>query len=225
MTKLGEKDRPQERQAMLASIVAHAAQSAHETGREEISDSVMNAMAAVPRHLFVPQEFEPLAYEDTPLPIGAGKTISQPFMVALATDLLDLQETDKVLEVGAGLGYQAAVLAELCDQVFAIEILSELATEAEKRLRAAGYDHVRIRTGDGARGWPEEAPFDKIMVSAAAAHLPAALLKQLKPGGRMAIPVGGENDQRLKLIEKRDDGDVTETEIIPVRYSRLTVSH
>lgn len=213
------------RRAMLKAIAAHARQCAEETDRPSLSDRVMEAMRRAPRHLFVPDDVRVYAYEDMPLPIGAGKTISQPFMVALATDLLDIEPSDKVLEVGAGLGYQAAVLAELCDQVFAIELISELAEDAERRLKDAGYDKVRLRIGDGSRGWREEAPFHKILVSAAAKRVPDALLDQLSPGGRMIIPAGEEDAQMLRLIEKDESGDVNERPLIPVRYSLLTIAH
>lgn len=213
------------RQAMISAIAAHADFCADRTGRESLSESVMQAMARVPRHLFVPAEMQPFAYEDTPLPIGWGKTISQPFIVALMTDLLELEEEDRALEIGTGLGYQAAVLAELCDAVFTVELIPELAAEAERRLRAAGYGHVRVRTGDGSRGWREEAPFDKILVAAAPTRIPAALLDQLKPGGRMILPVGDESSQELTLIEKDERGETRERSILPVRFSALTISH
>jgi len=160
-----------------------------------------------------------------PLPIGCGKTISQPFMVALMTDLLELEEDDRVLEVGTGLGYQAAVLAELCDEVFSVEIISELAAEAERRLRAGGYGKVELRVGDGSRGWPEHAPYDKIIVTAAPEQIPSALLDQLKPGGRMVIPAVVEDGQRLLVIEKGEDGRVRTKELISVLFSVLISSH
>lgn len=225
MADADNNDARSERQEMLKAIAAHARQCASETGRPELSDRVMAAMGRAPRHLFVPDDVRAYAYEDMPLPIGEGKTISQPFMVALATDLLDIAPSDKVLEVGAGLGYQAAVLAELSDHVYAVEILSELAEEAERRLRDAGYDKVRLRIGDGSRGWPEEAPFDKILVSAGATRMPAALIDQLKEGGRMVIPAGDEESQMLRLVEKKSGGDLNERALIPVRYSLLTVAH
>lgn len=225
MADADDNDARSERQEMLKAIAAHARQCASETGRPELSDRVMAAMGRAPRHLFVPDDVRAYAYEDMPLPIGEGKTISQPFMVALATDLLDIAPSDKVLEVGAGLGYQAAVLAELSDHVYAVEILSELAEEAERRLRDAGYDKVRLRIGDGSRGWPEEAPFDKILVSAGATRMPKPLIDQLKEGGRMVIPAGDEESQMLRLVEKKSGGDLTERALIPVRYSLLTVAH
>lgn len=214
-----------ERRAMLKTVAAHARDCGRATGRPALSDRVMQAMANAPRHRFMPADLQPYAYRDMPLPIGSDKTISQPFMVALATDLLDIAPDDKILEVGAGLGYQAAVLAELSDHVFAVEILSELGEEAERRLAEAGYGKVRIRIGDGSRGWPEEAPFDKILVSAGAKKIPAALIDQLKAGGRMVIPAGEEDTQMLRLVEKDQDGELTDHALIPVRYSPLTLSH
>ncbi len=210
---------------MLAAIRAHAQQCARETGRDSFSQAVMKAMAETPRHLFVPDEFVDLAYEDRPLPIGAGKTISQPFMVALACELLDLKPRARVLEVGAGLGYQSAVLSALCDRVYAVEIISELAEEAKERLAAAGCENVEVRLGDGARGWPEHAPFDGIVVSSAAKQLPKPLLDQLKPGGRMVIPLGDDDAQMLQLIVKGANGEICEKALIPVRYSALSIAH
>jgi len=213
------------RQAMLEDIALHARECAGETGRERLSERVMEAMARAPRHKFVPDEFRQFAYADSPLPIGEGKTISQPFMVALATDLLEVEIDDKVLEVGAGLGYQAAVLSELSDHVYAVELISELAEEAERRLRQYDYDKIRIRIGDGSRGWKEEAPFDKILVSAGAKRIPNALIEQLKPGGRMVVPTGEEDAQMLQLVEKRENGEIEEQALLPVRYSLLMISH
>ena len=176
----------------------------------------------VPRHEFVPFELQPFAYADTPLPIGFDKTISQPFIVAVMTDLLDLQATDVVLEVGTGLGYQSAVLAELAQQVYSIELIESLGTQAAERLAAMGYRNVEVRIGDGYAGWPEKAPFDGIVVTAAAPNIPPALVAQLKPGGRMVIPVGGEGAiQFLKVLTKRADGGTDEREVIPVRFVPL----
>lgn len=210
---------------MLAAINAHAKQCARATGRKTLSQAVMTAMAHTPRHLFVPDEFVAFAYEDRPLSIGAGKTISQPFMVALACELLDLKPQARVLEVGAGLGYQAAVLSALCDHVYAVEIIPELAEEAMARLDAAGCDNVDIRIGDGARGWPEHAPYDGIVVSSAAKRLPKPLLEQLKPGARMVIPLGDDDAQMLQLIIKDENGDIRQKALIPVRYSALSIAH
>lgn len=213
------------RQAMVAIVAAHANLCAEELGKSRLSDRVMLAMATAPRHRFVPAELQEFAYEDLPLPIGSGKTISQPFMVALMTDLLAIEEQDKVLEIGTGLGYQSAVLAELAKQVFSIEILEELAREAELRLRSAGYGNVQLRIGDGSRGWVEHAPFDKIVLTAAPRLVPQRLLEQLKPGGKMVLPAGVEDEQKLVVVEKGDDGQVQTRELIGVRFSPLIASH
>ena len=210
---------------MVAVIAAYTELSAEEIDRNRLNDLVLAAMAKVPRHEFVPTPLQPLAYANTPLPIGCGKTISQPFIVALMVDLLELEKGHKVLEVGTGLGYQAAVLAELCDRVFSIEIVEELANEGERRLRRAGYDRLQLRLGDGAWGWPEEAPFDRIIVAAAPELMPPNLLQQLKPGGRMVIPAGLEDQQQLLLVEKSPTGKVETQEILPVRFAPLIVSH
>jgi protein-L-isoaspartate(D-aspartate) O-methyltransferase len=185
---------------------------------------VMAAMLRVPRHLFVPEPLASLAYQDTPLPIGFGKTISQPFMVALMTDLLAPGPREAVLEVGTGLGYQTAVLAELAGRVWTVEIVEEFASEAEARLRRLGHDStVGIRVGDGSRGWAEHAPFDKILVTAAAEQPPPALLEQLKPGGRLVLPLGPDDEQqRLTVIDKdAATGQTRARALIPVRFSRL----
>lgn len=210
---------------MIAIIEAHAHLCTEELGKSRLSDRVMQAMAAVPRHQFVPAELQPFAYEDLPLPIGSGKTISQPFMVALMTDLLAIEEEDRVLEIGTGLGYQSAVLAELAREVFSVELLEELAGEAERRLRSLGCDKVELRIGDGARGWIERAPFDKIIVTAAPKEVPQRLLEQLKPDGRMVLPVGLEDEQKLVVVDKGADHQVHTRELIAVRFSPLIASH
>jgi len=169
-----------------------------------ISDPrVLAAMERVPRHLFVPPEFLPYAYEDRPLPIGAGQTISQPYIVALSTQALELSPTDRVLEIGTGSGYQTAVLAELAGEVFTIERIPELSRLAQERLLSLGYGNIKFRVGDGTVGWPEEAPFDAILVTAAAPKAPKSLLDQLAEGGRMVIPIGGRTSQDLWLFRKR----------------------
>jgi len=212
-----------QRRAMVGTIAAIAVESRSETGREHLSDSVMAAMAKVPRHRFVPAEIEAIAYANRPLPIGYGQTISQPFIVALMTDLAEIQPADKVLEVGTGSGYQAAVLAELAHKVYTIEIVEPLGREAAQRLQALGYRNVVTKIGDGYGGWPENAPFDAIIVTAAASKVPAPLIEQLKPGGRLAIPTGGRSGvQTLWLIRKNQDGTVTRRAVLAVRFVPLT---
>jgi protein-L-isoaspartate(D-aspartate) O-methyltransferase len=185
----------------------------------------MEAIARVPRHAYVPNELKEVAYANIPLPIGHGKTISQPFIVALMTDLLDLQPDDRVLEIGTGLGYQAAILAELVDQVFSVEIIEELALEAAERLGDAGYGNIQVKIGDGGQGWPENGPFDKVIVTAAPELVPAPLIEQLRPGGRLVIPAGLEDQQQLMLMEKDLSGRMHSTDIIPVVFSRLITAH
>jgi protein-L-isoaspartate(D-aspartate) O-methyltransferase len=182
---------------------------------------VLAAMGKVPRERFVPEDLRSMAYEDHPLPIGLGQTISQPYIVALMTQWAGVKPGDKVLEVGTGSGYQAAVLAELTDRIFGIELLPELAEAARNRLRELGYERVQVRTGDGYQGWPEEAPFDAILVTATAPEVPKALKEQLKEGGRLVIPVGPpESVQELYLFRKVK-GDLKEEQRVPVRFVPL----
>jgi len=178
--------------------------------------SVINAMLKVERHLFVPEEYKPYAYEDTPLPIGYGQTISQPYIVALMTELLNLKKEDKVLEIGTGSGYQAAILSLLADSVFTIEIVEGLAKSAEVRLKKLGYKNVFVKCGDGYKGWKEHSPYDKIIVTCAPEEIPQELLKQLKINGIMVLPVG-DIYQELKVVKKTEKGIITE-DIIPVRF-------
>lgn len=182
-------------------------------------ENVLKAMRTVPRHLFVPENVRAYSYEDEPLPIGFGQTISQPYIVSLMTELLELKPNSKVLEIGTGSGYQAAVLAELCDSVSSIEIICELAERADSTLKALGYD-VDVRCGDGYRGWLEKAPFDAIVVTAAPDEVPRPLIEQLAENGRMVIPVGTYH-QELKLIRKID-GEIREMNVIPVRFVPMT---
>lgn len=187
-----------------------------------ISDrAVLGAMRRVPRHLFVPLELRDLSYTDQPLPIGLDQTISQPYIVGLMTELLELRKDQRVLEIGTGSGYQAAVLAEIADSVWTIEILEPLAATAGQRLRSLGYGKVHVRCGDGYAGWPECAPFDRIIVTAAAEEIPGPLLEQLKEGGRMVIPVGAAfSIQNLVLVEKRN-GRITRKNVTAVRFVPL----
>jgi protein-L-isoaspartate(D-aspartate) O-methyltransferase len=178
-------------------------------------------MAKVPRHEFVPAAQRPSAYRNRPLSIGSGQTISQPFVVALMTDLLGLKPEDKVLEIGTGCGYQAAVLAELARDIYTIEIIESLGKGAAKTLERLGYANVRTRVGDGYMGWPEHVPFDAIIVTAAPDHVPPALIEQLKPGGRLVIPVG-KLFQELMVITKNADGSTTRKDIVPVQFVPLT---
>lgn len=178
---------------------------------------VLAAMRAVPRHLFVPDEVKRRAHRDSPLPIGHGQTISQPFIVAKMTELLDVEPGDKVLEIGTGSGYQAAILAELGVDLFTIEIICDLADSARDALESAGYADVNVRCGDGYKGWPEEAPFDGIIVTAAPPEIPPALIEQLAPSGRMVIPVG-ETAQELRIVTKAKDGDLEDEKVFDVRF-------
>jgi len=212
-----------QRRRMVEEIVALAREARAATGRATLSERVLAAMAKVPRHELVPAGQKAVAYANRPLPIGLGQTISQPFIVALMTDLLEVKPGDRVLEIGTGSGYQAAVLAELAATVYTVEIVETLAREAAGRLNQLGYRNVVAKTGDGYQGWPEHAPFDAIMVTAAPREVPQPLIEQLKPGGRLVVPVGGQAaGQELLLIEKNPDGKVTRRNILAVRFVPLT---
>jgi len=211
------------RARMVAEIAAMARETGAETGRPRFGEAVMAAMGKVPRHRFVPVLQDIFAYENRPLPIGEGQTISQPYIVALMTDLLDPKSADSVLEVGTGSGYQAAVLAELVAKVYTIEIVETLGRRAKQVLGELQYRNVEVRIGDGYGGWPAAAPFDAIIVTAAPAAVPQPLIDQLKPGGRMVIPVGGPSDvQHLLLVEKQSDGRTTTRRTLSVRFVPLT---
>ncbi len=211
------------RREMLEDIVRLVRETQAETGRAALNDRVMAALAKVPRHRFVPADEERRAYLNRPLSIGGGQTISQPFIVALMTDFMDLKPTDKVLEIGTGSGYQAAVLAELADTVYTIEIIESLAREAAARFEAIGYRNIVAKAGDGYQGWPEHAPFDAIMVTAAAEDIPQPLLDQLGPGGRLVIPVGSQlGGQTLVAVDKLPDGKIEKRDILAVRFVPLT---
>jgi len=211
-----------QRRRMVEEIAALAREARAATGRATLSERLLAVMAKVPRHELVPADQRAVAYANRPLPIGLGQTISQPFIVALMTDFMDVKPGDRVLEIGTGSGYQAAVLAELAGTVYTIEIVEPLAREAARRLTALGYRNVVAKVGDGYRGWPEHAPFDSIMVTAAPRAVPQPLIEQLKPGGRLVVPVGGQAaGQELLLIQKNPDGTVTRRTILAVRFVPL----
>ena len=209
------------RRRMLAEISAHAVQLRETIGKSAFDRQVMAAMEKVPRHEFVPIEFQAYAYADIPIPIGFGKTISQPFIVALMTDLLDIGPDDAVLEIGTGLGYQAAILAQLARKVYSIEIIEELGRQAKQRLHRQGCTNVELKIANGYNGWSEHAPFDKVIVTAAPDLIPPPLIQQLKTGGKLVIPAGLPDEQTLILVEKPRNGGITTKEILPVRFSQL----
>jgi protein-L-isoaspartate(D-aspartate) O-methyltransferase len=209
------------RRQMILEVVAETVFLTQRLGRAALDARVIDVMAKIPREEFVPVELRPYAYLNRPLPVGCGKTISQPFIIALMTDLLEPQAGDVVLEVGTGVGYQAAILAELVQQVYSVEIIDELAQHAKRRLMRLGYRNIEVRTGNGYYGWPEHAPFDKIIVTAAPDLIPPPLLAQLKPGGRMVIPAGIPDEQQLMLVEKAENGTLATSNILPVRFSEL----
>ena len=209
------------RQHMLAVIAAKTIYCCAQLGKAALSPRVMLAMATVLRHEFVPLELQPHAYSDTPLPIGFGKTISQPFIVAVMTDLLDVQPDDTVLEIGTGLGYQTAILSALAQRVYSVELIEELAEQARRRLARQCRANISFKIGNGCRGWPEHAPFDKVIVTAAPELIPPSLIYQLKPGGKMVLPAGLPDAQQLILVEKGAEGSVSTREIFAVEFSLL----
>src|SRR6476660_5255140 len=210
-----------ERREMVGAIRVIAKHLAAEIGKTALDDRVLRAVAKVPRHEFAPVEVKPYAYLNRPLPIGFDKTISQPLMVAVMTDLLELEPDDLVLEIGTGRGYQAAVLAELAGKVYSVEIIEELAQRAVQRLKREGYANVEVRVGNGYFGWPEHAPLDKVIVTAAPDLIPPPLINQLKAGGMMVIPVGLPDDQKLVVADKDLNNRVRTKEIMPVLFSLL----
>lgn len=211
------------RAALLEEIQSDLALTSSNLGWNQLDPAVMAAMGRVKRHRFVPSKYLNQAYANHPLPIGHGQTISQPFIVALMSQLLAVSPGDRVLEVGTGSGYQAAVLAEMGVSVFSIEIIRPLAESARERLFSEGYDRVRVTIGDGYLGWPDQAPFDAIIVTAAADHIPPPLIAQLKKGGQMVIPVGGRFAvQQLVLLTKDEAGEVSTRQLLPVRFVPLT---
>jgi protein-L-isoaspartate(D-aspartate) O-methyltransferase len=214
------------REKMLAAIQATVIETRRETGKSALAPRVMDAMGTVLRHEFVPDELEAVAYANRPLPVGHGQTISQPYIVALMTDLLDVDDDAVVLELGTGSGYQAAVLAELVSRVYTMEIIEPLAASATERLARLGYGNVEVKFADGYFGWPEKGPFDAIIVTAAASHIPPPLVEQLRPGGRLVVPVGERFAvQHLLLVHKLDEERVQIRQILPVRFVPLTGGH
>jgi protein-L-isoaspartate(D-aspartate) O-methyltransferase len=213
----------EQRREMVAAIRLIAEHLVAEIGKTALDDRVLRAMAKVPRHEFVPIEVQPYAYLNRPLPNGFDKTISQPLMVAVMTDLLELKPDDVVLEIGTGLGYQSAVLAELGGNVYTVEIIDELAQRAVQRLKREGYTNVEVRVGNGYFGWPEHAPFDKMIVTAAPDLIPPPQINELKAGGRMVIPVGLPDAQRLVVADKDINGRVRTKETMQVLFSLLEV--
>ncbi len=209
------------RQQMIAEIVADAVFLTAQLGKSSFASPVIEAMGKIPRHEFVPLELQAYAYINSPLPVGYGKTVSQPFIIALMTDLLEPRPGDVVLEVGAGVGYQAAVLSGLVKQVYSIEIIEELALDTRRRLQRLGYRNIEVGVGNGYYGWPEHAPFDKIIVTAAPDLIPPPLIAQLKPGGKMVIPTGIPDKQQLVFLEKTETGKLSTREVLPVRFSEL----
>jgi protein-L-isoaspartate(D-aspartate) O-methyltransferase len=211
------------RRHMVEIIDMHFELASQEIGRDKLDRRLREALLRVPRHMFVPQPLMIAAYQDTPLPIGFDKTVSQPFIGALMLDMLKPRNGANILEVGTGLGYQSAVMADLGARVASVEVVEEFAESAAARFMALGYD-VRVRVGDGSRGWPEHAPFDAIMVTAAAPEPPAVLLDQLKPGGRMVIPIGSDEVQQLSVVYKDMGGDLETRQVLPVRFTQLELA-
>jgi protein-L-isoaspartate(D-aspartate) O-methyltransferase len=209
------------RQQMVAEVVADAVFLTPQLGKSAFNSRVIEAMGKTPRHEFVPVELQAYSYVNSPLPVGYGKTVSQPFIVALMTDLLEPQAGDSVLEVGAGVGYQAAVLSNLVKQVYSIEIIEELALETRGRLERLGYRNIEIGVGNGYYGWSAHAPFDKIIVTAAPDLIPPPLIGQLKAGGKLVIPTGIPDRQQLVVLEKSAGGKLATREVLPVRFSEL----
>lgn len=209
------------RQQMIAEVVAETVFLTSRLGKAALNARVIEVMGKIPRHEFVPVELQPYAYLNRPLPVGYGKTISQPFIVGLMTDLLDPQPEDSVLEIGAGVGYQAAILAALVKRVYTVEIIEELAAGAKRRLQRMGVRNVDVFVGNGYYGWPKQAPFDKIIVTAAPDLIPPPLITQLKAGGKMVIPTGIADEQKLVLVEKSQAGKLSTKDILPVRFSQL----
>ncbi|MCI0507492.1 MAG: protein-L-isoaspartate(D-aspartate) O-methyltransferase [Gammaproteobacteria bacterium] len=214
------------RQALVKEIISDVQETSIYLDKDALDPRVMDAMAKVPRHEFVPFLQKPYSYQNRPLPIGHGQTISQPYIVAIMTDLLKPKAGDRVLEIGTGSGYQAAILSEIVSEVYTIEIIGALGEQAEEHFKRLNYRNIQSRIGDGYYGWESAAPFDGIVVTAAASHVPPPLIEQLKPGGRMVIPVGSPFlVQHLVIVEKHTDGKITSKQILPVRFVPLTGGH
>ncbi len=211
------------RRHMVEIIDMHFDLSSEEIGRSALDPHLRAGLMGVPRHLFVPHSLMLMAYQDTPLPIGFDKTISQPFIAALMIELLGVEREVRVLEVGTGLGYQAAVMAEMGAEVWSVEIVEEFVEAALARFAALHYD-IQVRIGDGSRGWADHAPFDRVLVTAAAAEVPAPLIDQLRPGGRMVIPLGGQDVQQLTVVEKSAEDEIRTRTIMPVRFTQLEMA-
>jgi protein-L-isoaspartate(D-aspartate) O-methyltransferase len=223
MKPMTEKHLAVFRRHMVEVVDLHFDLTEAELGKGELDPAVREAMLEVPRHFFVPAQLAAVAYHDGPLPIGFDKTISQPYIGALMLDLLEVRPGHKVLEIGTGYGYQAALLAELGAEVWTVEIVEEFAGEASLRLQRLGYNRVHVRVGDGSRGWVEHAPFDRILVTAAAKAPPPALLDQLKPDGRLVAPIGPKEVQQLSVVTKSAAGEPQVREVIPVRFTQLEI--
>jgi protein-L-isoaspartate(D-aspartate) O-methyltransferase len=214
------------RRALIQEIEADVRQTSEYLQRAVLNPGVLKTLNQVPRHLFVPEELRDQAYENRPLPIGYGQTISQPYIVAIMTDLIDPQPQDRALEIGTGSGYQAAVLSQLVSKVYTMEIIEPLGEQATARLQRLDYGNIEVKIADGYFGWESEAPFDLIIVTAAASHIPPPLVKQLKPGGRMIIPVGSRfMTQQLLLLRKDEEEQLSVQQILPVRFVPLTGEH
>ncbi len=223
---LSANDFAMQRKQMVELIEADVKATSLYLDKDTLDPLVMQSIASIPRHEFVPEDEQSSAYQNRPLPIGHGQTISQPYIVAIMTDLLKVNAQSKVLELGTGSGYQAAILSKLVDKVFSIEIIEPLGIKAKKRLARLGYDNIQVKIGDGYYGWEEHAPFDAIVVTAAASHIPPPLLKQLKEGGKMIIPVGTPfMTQQLLLVNKQQDGKIINHQILPVRFVPVTGKH
>jgi protein-L-isoaspartate(D-aspartate) O-methyltransferase len=221
MKPMGEAHLAILRRHMVEIVDMHFELAADEIGKSEVDPLLRKALLRVQRHMFVPAPLAVAAYQDTPLPIGFDKTVSQPFIAALMIELLGLEPGLRVLEIGTGLGYQAALMAEMGAEVWSVEVVEEFANEARMRLMAFGYGDVQVRTGDGTRGWADHAPFDRILITAATEAVPKALVDQLEPGGRIVVPLGGKDVQHLTMLTKDKDGGLDARPVLPARFTQL----